>query len=910
MKFLEIIKSSILFLSSFAAVYSSPVQVKNLTCEYRTNPIALEKETPNLSWQILSDARGFSQSAYRILIADSEGLLQKNIGNVWDSGKVPSDDSVNVAYGGKPLKPGTCYYWKVKVWGGDNSESAWSKPAKWRQVKANPKMNWISYKDPSDKKDSVSSIWYRKNFVLNELPEGDVFADVATSGYFELYVNGKKIGRDVLSPSVSGKDKRTFYVTYNIKDFLNKGENTIGVWVARGWGGAGQIPLAFRCDFKNGEPVLQTDSSWKAHVSPYATIGTWSWGNFGGEAFDAAKSIANWNSPDFDDSEWENARQVKSPSPVLEAQPCELNRLGDYVKAQSITKLDNGAYEIAFEKALTGNCRIFFPKLSKGDTVIMHFADTRWTSKDVEKTPAGKVPTMGLVFTSGEKLYRYPTYNQRSVYVASGGDGEYFESKFNPLGFQYIVVEGLKEAPIDAYAALVECDLERLGVFECSNDLFMKIHEVNDWTMRCLNQGGVYVDCPQRERLGYGDAQVAIESSIMNYYMPSFYRKFVKDWVLRQDKKTGQMPNVAPNSRGGGGPAWAGFVAASVWRNYVYYADKALLEEMYPAMSLYLRYLESKSSDGLYKSEKGKWNSIGDWLAPGRGMDTNNWPDKDMAELFNNCYIAYLWDIQRKAASALGREGDSKECAEKLAKIRRLIHEKYYDAERKIYVSDEQTYLLMPLFAGVVPPELKAHIWEKLEANIEGGEALQTGMLGTYFMINFLLENNRGDLLYKMINHTRYPGWGYMLSQGASVWWEQWNGYYSHMHSVFTSLDSWFYQGLAGIRPLEENPGMKIFIVKPAFGLPLNFVKASTESMYGKIRSEWSKEFDGSLNFLLEIPPNSKAKVYFPTSDVEGIVEGNVHLKNVKGLESINVEDSCVTTLLSAGKYSFKIDLE
>lgn len=281
-----------------------------------------------------------------------------------------------------------------------------------------------------------------------------------------------------------------------------------------------------------------------------------------------------------------------------------------------------------------------------------------------------------------------------------------------------------------------------------------------------------------------------------------------------------------------------------------------------------------------------------------------------MAELFNNCYIAYLWDIHRKAASALGREGDSKECAEKLAKIRRLIHEKYYDAERKIYVSDEQTYLLMPLFAGVVPPELKAHIWEKLESNIEGGEAFQTGMLGTYFMINFLLENNRGDLLYKMINHIRYPGWGYMLSQGATVWWEQWNGYYSHMHSVFTSLDSWFYQGLAGIRPVEEAPGMKLFIVKPSFGLPLNFVRAYTKSMYGTIGSEWSKEPDGSIKLSVEIPSNSKAEVYFPTSNTENIMEGNVSLKKMKGLVHVQVKDSCVVALLSSGKCSFKINLK
>lgn len=888
---------------------SNTMHINDLTCEYRSNPLAVETEKPHLSWKILSEERGVNQQAYRILVADSREQLDKNQGNVWDSGKIPSDQSINIPYAGKELKTDACYYWKVKVWNQAGEESDWSESAMWRQVEKNPQMKWIGYKDPMDKPDRVSSIWYRKNYTLNNLPDSPVYADVATPGYYELYVNGQKVGKDVLSPSVSGKDKRTFYVTYDIQSYLKEGVNTIALWVARGWAGTDAVPVAFRSEVPQQEGILvmETDLSWKAQASNYATIGTWSWGNFGGECQDARKMIFNWNATDLDDSSWENVLAMEVPSPSLVAQPCELNREMEYEPASSITELDNHCYEISFAKARTGYYRVFFPKMNEGDSIVLHFADARWTSKDQEDTPAGKIATMGLVYTKGDKLYRYPDYNQRSIYVSSGKDNEYIEAKFNPLGFQYIVVEGLNEPPVRAEAALVETDLKRIGNFECSNNLFMKMHQVNDWTMRCLNQGGFYVDCPQRERLGYGDGQVSIESSIMNYYMPSFYRKFVYDWALRQDKNTGYLPHVAPNQSGGGGPAWAGLVAAAAWRNYVYYDDKSLLEEMYPVMYAYLNYLETKSVNQVYKSEPGPWDSIGDWLAPGRGMDTNNWPDKIMAEVFNNSYIVYLWDIQRKAALALGKQQDAEVCARKISQLRPLVHEAYYDKEKGYYVSDEQPYLMMPLMAGIVPEELRASIWKKLEDNINKRGSFQTGMIGTYMMINFLLENGRNDLLYKMINHTNYPGWGYMLSQGATTWWEQWNGYYSHIHSVFTSLDSWFYQGLAGIQALEQEPGMKYFRIKPAFDVPLEHVKASTQSLYGTISSEWEKQKDGTLQLKVEIPSNSSAEVWFPCSDKENVSEGSILLENIIGVTNVINRDTYTMALLSSGKYCFNI---
>ena len=903
--------TTVLFLFSCTNV----CEVYNLRCEYRIAPLAVETEVPSFSWSIASQDRGTFQAAYQILVADSQYILEKDSGNIWDTGKIKSEHSVNICYAGSKLIPGKCYFWKVRIWSSkDDIATEWSVPAMWRQVERNPKMTWIAYKDSTDRKGYASSIWYRGNYLLNEKPSQPVYADIATTGYYELYINGIKIGKDILSPSVSGRDKRTFYVTYDIKDYLQEGKNTIGIWVGRGWSGYGVTPVAFQCDIPLEEGIFEisSDASWKASSSSYATLDMWRWGQFGGECYDARKEIIDWAKPKFDDKSWEQVNIVSSPSPLLVAQPCELNRQSPMLSYQRITKLDGDTYEIDFGKSMTGNSRIVFPSLNSGDSIYMYFADCRWNSKDSVKTPAGIIktrPDMERLYSCRNKTYRYATYNQHSIYVSAGTGEDVYESKFNPLGFRYIIVEGLKNPPVDAFAGLVETDLEVVGEFTCSDTLLNKIHTVNDWTMRCLNQGAVYVDCPQRERMGYGDGQVSVESSIMNYYMPSFYRKFVKDWALRQNPQTGALPHVAPNGSGGGGPAWPGIIASIAWRNYLYYNDKSFLEEMYSVMQLYLQNLESKCVNDIYRSEEGKWNYIGDWLAPGRGMDTNNWPSKAMAEVFNNSYRVYLWEIQRKSALALGKNLDAAFCANKIAQIKPLIHQAFYDEVKGYYVSDEQPYLMMPLMAGIVPDSLKDSLWNRLKQRIYEKKAFETGMLGTYFMINYLQGRECSEMIYEMVSHSRYPGWGYMLSQGATVWWEQWNGYYSHMHSVFTSLDSWFYQGIAGIQPIEDSPGMKIFRIKPAYELPLTFAKASTKSMYGVITSAWYKE-KNKIKVCLTIPPNSAAEVYFPTGNKTLITENGRKLEQL--LEATNITQNANQTIciLSSGKYVFEITHE
>ena len=290
------------------------------------------------------------------------------------------------------------------------------------------------------------------------------------------------------------------------------------------------------------------------------------------------------------------------------------------------------------------------------------------------------------------------------------------------------------------------------------------------------------------------------------------------------------------------------------------------MERNFEACRRHILAIESHAKDGIVRAFGGKWDFIGDWVPPERGMDTDKWPPKPAAELFNNCYRLYLREQLARMADVLGRHDQAQACRAEIARLQPLIHAAFYDKDRQVYVLDEQTYQLMPLMTGVVPESLRPMILRKLEHGIRVNRKghLDTGMLGTYFLLRYLQEIDRNDLLFTVVNQTTYPGWGYMLSQGATTWWEQWNGYWSQIHSCFTSLDGWFYQGLAGIRP--GTPGFKEIIIKPAVVGDLTWVKAHYDSPYGRIVSNWRRE-GHTVALDVTIPANTTATVYLPGGD-------------------------------------------
>ena len=898
---------------------AAKVSVQDLRCEYLVDPLGIDAVKARLSWVIQSERRGERQSAYQILAASTPELLAQDQGDLWDSGRVASDQSIQVEYAGGPLRSGARCHWKVRVWDKDGQPIAWSQPAFWTMGLLNPddwQAAWIkpvvaaSGVKPASQENPPAP-WVRKVFTLAAAPEQAV-AYVNVLGYFELYVNGQKVGDEVLAPAVSDHQRRSLYRTYDLCKFLRPGPNCVALWMDMGWYRSGPIARVQLELSVNGQPVrIGTDATWTCAPSTHTSLGGWKWNEMGGERVDARRALAGWNQVECSAGEWIPVQEVPAPKGSVVAQSCPPNRIGAVLPLAACTALGTNAWELDFGANLTGWLRLRLSPLEPGQRVFLHYADKRFQTPAGDDTPAGKIkPSSQQTFETPQGPVCYQTFNQADEFISAGKIGEEFCSMFNYHGFRYVIVEGLTTKPArgDAEALLIESDLEPAGDFACSNDLFNRIHQVNLWTLRCLDLGGYMVDCPHRERLGYGDGQVGIESLTMNRNTAAFYGKWATDWLEAQNPVTGEIPYTAPKfCDSGGGPGWGGAGCVLPWKLYLYYGDRRLLERAYEPLQRYLGFLEQKCTNDVLRRYGGEWDFIGDWVAPGRAMDTTNWPPKPAAELFNNCYRLYLWEQLERVATVLGRTDEAQRCRIRIDELRSTIHRAFFDPSQQLYVLDEQSYQLMPLMTGVVPEDLRRTIWQKLEGGIrlKNNGHLDTGMLGTYFLIQYLQETGRDDLLYTLFNQKTYPGWGYMLSQGATTLWEQWNGYWSQIHSCFTSPGGWFYQGLAGIGADPAAPGFKQIVIKPAVLADLTWVKGSYRSIHGRIVSNWRREGD-HLTMDITIPANTTATVFVPAKDVATVTESGQPAAKAEGVQFLRSDEYGAVYAVGSGTYRFQ----
>ncbi|HEY3328851.1 MAG TPA: family 78 glycoside hydrolase catalytic domain [Capsulimonadaceae bacterium] len=862
-------------------------RVTTLRHEYLPGFVAIDAWPPRLSWIIETSERDYLQAAYQVLVSSAPDLLN---GDLWDSGKVQSSASVNVEIGCAQLPPDTLCFWNVRVWGPTGDATPWSETAVFSTGLREPDWHgaWIRYDGEYSREESPSP-WFRKAFTLTAAPSRAIVY-LGSAGYADLYVNGAKVGDDMLTPATSDMAKRTLYNAYNIAPLLREGANCIGIWASRGWfietaGSEPLVPPGPRVRVRAsivaaGEPVeIVTDSSWTCSTSCYTTLGEWHFSRFGGERYDASLDRSDWSTPAFDDAAWPSAAIAPSPAPRSDAQACPRNRVSVAIPAVRCDALAEGRFKIDFGTDLTGFIEMQMPAMPAGRVVSMEYADSEG----------------GI-------------YNQVDEFVSGGGEGERFRTMFSFHAFRAVIVAGLPHAPqlSDVTAYLIECDLEPAGSFTCSDDLLNRIHDLHVWTLRCLDLGGHTVDCPHRERLGYGaEGQVPTETAICNLWMPAFYTKWLADWRDAQDSVTGSIPNTAPYRWGGGGPAWGGMLAATAWRLYVYYGDTRILTECAEPMQRYLDYLDTLATDDVVEPFGGKWDFIGDWVPPGRGMDTENWPSHRAASFFTSCYRVYLWQLQEQTATALGDTASASRCHERIESMRPRIHAAFYDPDAQQYVIDEQTYYVMPLLTGVVPDSLVDTVTDRLISRIVDrcDNHIDTGVLGTYFLIEYLQRTGRHDILYALATQTSYPSWGHMLAEGATTCWEQWNGHASHIHASYISLDNWFTQGLCGIRPDPAAPGFERFIIEPHFPANLTHARATYRSPYGLIESGWTRDAD-RIMLTVTIPPNSTATVHIPDARATTTLDGQ-SVASVLGASQCDSNAYC----LGAGTWVFEREI-
>lgn len=890
--------------------------VHGLRCEYLSNPLGIDVLKPRLSW-VLNPASGVrGQDAYRVLAASSPALLDKDQGDLWDSGRVASGETSWIEYGGKPLVSGQQVYWKVRIWSGGKA-SPWSGAASWSMglLQASDwKAKWIGQARPPATAENtpLPFPWLRKTVELSGKPRRAV-AYVNPLGYFELYVNGRKVSDDVLSPVVSDYSKRNIYVTYEIADYLVPGKNVVALWLGRGWYVRGHpgvmhdgplVRAQFEMTLSDGAKTLAvTDESWKLRESPLTPLGrATAFGDYGGERYDPSLDLPAWNAIAFDDSSWQAAAVFEPPQALTAAQVVEPNRIVETLPAVSVAAYREGGHVIDLGKNITGWLEIKLPAVPKGTVVKLEYSDQMEPDKPAPPSPfgpggprrppqnvqgagggagaqagppgaPGQAPPAAAQRARGGNPTVFPsTYNQRDEIV---GDGRpvTFRSRFNYHGFRYVRVIGLDQPPAagDAKGFLIRTAYDRAGEFQSSNELLNRIYRMVTYTYEALTLGGYVVDCPTRERLGYGgDAGTSFETAMFNFSAGGLYNSWLANWRDSQDA-SGSLPHTAPNyqNQGGGGPMWGGMVVTLPWHMYLQYGDRRVLETNYPMMAKWLGYLASETEGDLLLDHKSHamtmqvWNFLGDWLTP-KGSFRNTSPDPAPAQLINSVHYLYQLQLAAKIADVLGKKEDAAAYQTRAASVSKAIHARYYNPAETMYSNGDSVLQAFPLMTGVVPAELRKGVMDKLENTIlvRNQGHLDTGMHGTYFLMKYLWENGRNDLVYTMTSKETYPGWGYMLANGATTAWEGWTGQ-SHIHDTLISIGAWFTEGIAGIRSDGKTPGLKRFLIAPAVVGDLTFAKAKYRSIHGEIVSDWKIE-DGTFKLSVTVPPGTSATVDVP----------------------------------------------
>ena len=886
-------------LTMFLPVSLAQLKVTGLKVEHMVAPTTVDAEQPRLSWineTLNKRSRGCRQTAYQIVVASSMKNLRAGRYDIWDSGKRRSSESNLITYGGKALKSGADYYWRVRTWDQAGKVSAWSEASKWGMgllSRSDWKGRWIS----SDQNNGGAPL-LRKGFkIRGKVKQAKVF--ICGLGFFELYLNGKRVGDDYLVPNLSNYTKRkhltdpsvalklsdnfrayrVLYMSYDVTSQLQNGENAMGVILGNGFynpdkaiaGYYGHPCLLLQTEitYENGtKQLVVSDDSWLTKPSAIKYNGVYQ-----GEIYDASSETSGWASVSCSEEGWKSVQTVDGPIGVLTAQTSPGDKITEVLSPVKLKKLDDGKYEVDFGKEIAGWIRFKNIQGQRGDTLRVNY---------VCESPQGT-----------------------QQYIYKGNAEESYAPRFTWFVFSKAVISGVKnltESQLQAEA--VNTDVKLSAEFSTSNPLFNKINEI--WRRSQIDNmhGCIASDCPHRERLPYtGDGQAACATVMCNFDAAAFYQKWIRDMRDAQDKDTGYEPNSAPWQPGcGGGVAWGAAMNLMPWEYYVQYGDRKMLEDCYYAMKEQIRWMLTwlqpdgtifQKRTNVDSSEPNYWFNLGDWCPP-YGL-----PKDDLVHTF------YLWqcaDFTARAAQVLRHSVEETEYRDLADRTKKAFNDKYYDAAGKTYGDFGSN--IYALVMGV-PADRKADVVNSLKKEIvetHGGH-INTGFLATKYFFETLTKNGLDEVAYNAMNKKDFPSFGHWIEQGATTTWEQFDGQNSRNHPMFGSGLTWFYRCLAGINADEKEPGFRHIVIRPTFSQQLDSVYYAYDTPYGKVVSDISCT-QKAKRIRLTIPVGSYATLYLPVSDSKAITESGKALRQAKGVSVLQNGEQTVLKLLQ-GTYDF-----
>lgn len=887
-----------------------------------------------------SETRGDNQTAYEVIVASSAGQLSRNLGDRWDSGKVATDESVQVGYAGKPFDSDTTYYWKVRIWNALGQPSPWSDPsmlstglyqaADWKGadwIAWHPdeqwRAEWDQHKKDELKNQQQTFPWrtgtgltifedfaaasppydpaplFRKEFQVKS-PVRKATLYICGLGYYEAFINGNRVGDHVLDPAWTTFQKRSLYVTYDLTDKLKPGANALGVMLGRGeyaplcndnwglrnaeWIDEPKLIARLSITYADGSQAdLTTDDTWRVAGGPIV----YDDGRYG-ELYDARREQPGWAEAAFDDKTWMPVAKINWDA-QLQAQ--SIPPIRAFAPLQPVRQTDGaqGVKRFEFAQNIAGWARV---KISG---------------------PTGTHVLVDYVETPGDQLPR-----QQNGYILKGEGQESFECHFSYKGFQFVQIKadpGVQVMQVEAVP--VHTDVVTVGNFTCSNPLLNRLQH-NAAQSFLNNFHGIPTDCPHREKLGWtADAYLSAQAAFYNFDMAAFHAKWITDFADSQTDD-GSLGTIAPSSQHynpGLSPTWAAAIVVLPWDLWNFYSDRRTLENYQDSMTRFAKNIEKRHVPG---KPDILYDQLGDWLSPvpwtnKEGLSYVTSPPEGRS-LYGTAAYFRIVHLLAEIQDELGNVDEAAADHAWADRIAAAFNREFFDPSTDTYhgenpVGYRQSANAVPLAYGITTKDVFPEVVNNLvkDVHVTQGDRLSTGFLGTPAVLDVLAEQDPEEA-YAVATQTRFPSWGYAIETGnATTMWESWGGDASHDHAMPGLISAYFYKHLAGIA--GGRPGFKEIVIRPSVVGDLTWVKAEYDSIRGPVVSNWQRE-GNKLEMDVTIPANSTATVYVPARDSGMITESGMPAVQAKAVRFLGSKNGEVLYQVGSGTYRFKSELK
>jgi len=911
---------------------AAEIRVTDIKTEHLSEPLGIVTPKPRFGWLLESGKRQQLQTAYQILVASSIEKLHEGTSDKWNSGKIRSDNSVEVQYQGTELKSGERVYWKVRIWDRNGRPSAFSTPSFFEMGLRRAddwQGQWIATKRRQ------SGPLFRREV---RLPGAIRSARVHVSGvgYYELSINGTKIGDRVLTPASTTYhnstpfklNSRVLYTTYDVTSSLQAGANVIGMILGNGWysaepektdaifrrepyGDRPRLILQMNIELTDGRTVnVVSDPSWKTTQGPilYDDLAN-------GETYDARLEQAGWDAPGFDDAAWDHAVPVEPPGGVLTPELLPPIRVVQTLPVvERITPKEPILFEEAqiydFGQNFSGWARI---KVSgpRGAKLVLRYA-SRIHPEDSTLDNRSNTPEVWEA-------------RQTDTYILKGGGTEVWEPRFTLHGFRYVEIRNVTKvrdptATVDIQSVegrFVRSAVESVGAFTCSNDLLNRIHRNIQWTLMTSFQG-IPQDASERgERVpALGDPGFVAEDYIYNYDVSTFWEKWLDD-IRDSQNESGSVPIVSPlhlgsvNAENIVWPSWQSTYPLLMWYLYEYYGNRGVLERHYEGLKKLVSFHNVAAKDGLIETEP-----VGDHMEPQLDGFSSSSSRHTSPALTANAYYYATVIIAAKTAAAIGRPDEARAYEKRAQRIKVAFNIRFFNSTTNQYDNGSQTSNALPLYLGLVPEDRVPKVMANLVADIREHEThVSTGIVGSNALVQVLSKYGAAPLMYELANQTSYPSLGDQVRRGATTVCESYEcgPWVSQNMKMFASLDKFFYRELAGIRPTAV--GYRRVLIQPQPVGDLTSVNASHRTARGLVTVEWSRH-ENAFRMDVSIPAGMEAEIAVPTlgrNDFEITESGltvwrlNSPVRRVPGLKVAKAEPNAVHFYVGSGSYTFRL---